>query len=167
MILAVFGGNRDGMAARASLGAGLVLWLYTLALPPILPEGWRVWLAAGPLDPLRLLGIGHAPPLVHGVLWSLGVNLAMFVAVSARRGAGNPLPSLMGWQRQVSDLSDLKDLTASFIGHERAEREFADARRGMAIDGRSAQREPCRRNAPAGRARAVADLFAAIAGGHL
>jgi hypothetical protein len=64
----------------------------------------------------------------------------MFLAVSARRGAGNPLPSLMGWQRQVSDLSDLKDLTASFIGHERAEHEFADARRGMAIDRRSAQR---------------------------
>ncbi|MBN9145192.1 MAG: hybrid sensor histidine kinase/response regulator [Novosphingobium sp. 63-713] len=167
MILAVFGGNRDGMAARASLGAGLVLWLYTLALPPILPEGWRVWLAAGPLDPLRLLGIGHAPPLVHGVLWSLGVNLAMFVAVSARRGAGNPLPSLMGWQRQVSDLSDLKDLTASFIGHERAEREFADARRGMAIDGRSAQRARKLIAAVVGASSARALVASAMAGGTM
>lgn len=167
MILAVFGGNRDGLAARASLGAGLVLWLYTLALPPILPEAWRAWLAAGPLDPLRLLGIGHAPPLVHGVLWSLGVNLAMFVVVSARRGAGNPLPSLMGWQRQVSDLSDLKDLTASFIGHERAEREFADARRGMAIDGRSAQRARKLIAAVVGASSARALVASAMAGGTM
>lgn len=167
MILAVFGGNRDGMAARASLGAGLVLWLYTLALPPILPEEWRAWLAAGPLDPLRLLGIGHAPPLVHGVLWSLGVNLAMFLAVSARRGAGNPLPSLMGWQRQVSDLSDLKDLTASFIGHERAEREFAEARRGMAIDSRSAQRARKLIAAVVGASSARALVASAMAGGTM
>lgn len=167
MILAVFGGNRDGMAARASLTTGLVIWLYTLALPPVLPESWRMWLAAGPLDPLRLLGAGHATPLVHGVLWSLGGNLAMFLAVSARRGAGNPLPSLMGWQRQVSDLSDLKDLTASFIGHDRAEREFAEARRGMAIDRRSAQRARKLIAAVVGASSARALVASAMAGGTM
>lgn len=167
MILAVFGGNRDGMAARASLATGLVLWLYTLALPPVMPEGWRLWLAAGPFDPLRLLGMGHAPPLVHGVLWSLGANLVMFLAVSARRGAGNPLPSLMGWQRQVSDLSDLKDLTASFIGHERAEHEFADARRGMAIDRRSAQRARKLIATVVGASSARALVASAMAGGTM
>ena len=40
LVLAATGGGRDPIAARASLGAGLGLWLYTLALPPILPAGW-------------------------------------------------------------------------------------------------------------------------------
>ena len=40
LILATQGGGRDALAARVSLGIGFALWLYTLALPPILPDGW-------------------------------------------------------------------------------------------------------------------------------
>ena len=37
LILATTGKGRDSLAARASLSVGLALWLYTLALPPVLP----------------------------------------------------------------------------------------------------------------------------------
>lgn len=83
LILAVNGRDRAPIAARASLAVGLVLWLYTLALPPILPLAWREALAGTPLDPLRLLGIGKATPLVHGVFWSLGANVAVLAFAMA------------------------------------------------------------------------------------
>jgi Na+/proline symporter len=124
LVLATTGRQRDSQAARASLLAGFLLWLYTLALPPILPEGWRTWLAAG-----RSIRCGcSASPCPAGAwrVWSLGVNVCLSGGGGAA-GQGNPLPSLLGWQRQVSDLSELKDLTASFIGRERADIEFPAA----------------------------------------
>ncbi len=167
MILATTGRHRDAMAARASLLAGFLLWLYTLALPPILPDSWRAVLATGPFDPLRLFGIGHAGPLVHGVVWSLGVNLVVFAAVAARKVPSAPLPSLVRWQRQVSDLSDLKDLTASFIGRERADLEFPNSSRGMGIDRRSAQRARKLIAAVVGTSSARALVASALAGGTM
>ena len=47
VILATFGENRDPLAARASLTTGLLLWAWTLALPPIIPPGWLAALRAG------------------------------------------------------------------------------------------------------------------------
>ena len=140
LILAVYGTNRDPWPARASLATGLVLWLYTLGLPPILPSAWLETLAAGPLDPLRLLGIGTASPLVHGVLWSIGANLLVFAAVAARRAPGGPLPLMLRSGRQVTDLAELVQLTSSFVGQERAEQEFPGVRSGAPIDRRSANR---------------------------
>ena len=167
LLLATYGRQRDAKAARASLSAGLMLWLYTLALPPILPLEVRDWLASGPLDPLRLFGIGHAGPLVHGVVWSLGVNLAVYAAVAARKVPANPLPSLLGWQRQVSDMSDLKELAASFIGRERAEREFPAARSGLGIDRHSAQRARKLIASVVGTSSARALVASALAGGKM
>ncbi len=167
LLLATYGRQRDAKAARASLTAGLMLWLYTLALPPILPVEIRSWLASGPLDPLRLFGIGHAGPLVHGVVWSLGVNLAVYAAVAARKVQSNPLPSLLGWQKQVSDMSDLKELAASFIGHERAEREFPTARSGLMIDRHSAQRARKLIASVVGTSSARALVASALAGGQM
>ena len=75
LILATQGSGRDALAAKVSLSTGFALWLYTLALPPILPAEWLALLSGSVLDPLRLFGIGNASPLVHGVAWSLGANL--------------------------------------------------------------------------------------------
>jgi hypothetical protein len=124
------------MAARASLATGLVLWLYTLALPPMPKVGGCGW--PGPFDPLRLLGMGHARRWSMGCCGRWGQSGHVSCGLGAARG-GQSAAIADGVARQVSDLSDLKDLTASFIGHERAEH-VADARRGMAIDRRSAQR---------------------------
>jgi Na+/proline symporter len=60
LILAATGKGRDSLAARASLSVGLALWLYTLALPPVVPTAWLDALAGTAIDPLRLLGIGRA-----------------------------------------------------------------------------------------------------------
>ncbi|MFV4725630.1 hypothetical protein ACNJUL_21030, partial [Mycobacterium tuberculosis] len=78
LLLATYAGRRDALAARVSLLVGFVLWLYTLALPPILPAPWLEALRAGPFDPLHLFGIGQARPLTHGVVWSLGANVLSY-----------------------------------------------------------------------------------------
>ena len=134
LLLAAYGGGRDHVAARASLSTGLALWLYTLALPPILPTDWLALLSGTPFDPLKLFGIGKASPLVHGVLWSLGCNLAIHALVSARGIRAPALPRLGLGHHRVTDLADLVALTGSFVGEERARAEFPDARKGMALD---------------------------------
>jgi len=167
LILAVQGSNRDPLPARASLVTGLVVWLYTLGLPPILPTAWLDWLAAGPLDPLRLFGIGRASPLVHGVAWSLGANLLVFALVAARRASGGPLPLLLRANRQVSDLEDLVQLTSSFVGQERADREFPAARRGTPIDRHLASRAQQLIAGVVGISSARSLVASALAGGQM
>lgn len=167
LILAVQSGGRDPVAARVSMTAGLVLWLYTLALPPVLPQAVLDHLRGGLFDPLRLFGIGDASPLVHGVLWSLGANLAVYLFVAARRSEGPVLPRLMRMGRPVTDLLDLANLTASFIGEERARAEFPEVRRGTPVDRKSAQRaqELIARVVGASSARSL--VATALAGGQM
>ncbi|PZQ22852.1 MAG: hybrid sensor histidine kinase/response regulator, partial [Sphingopyxis macrogoltabida] len=140
LLLAAAGKNRDALAARASLAVGLALWLYTLALPPVLPTAWLDLLSAGPFDPLQLFGIGNASPLSHGVIWSVGANLAVYAAVAARKVQAPPLPRFVRAERPIANLSELAQLTASFIGREQAARAFPDADAATAIDSQSARR---------------------------
>lgn len=86
------GGSRQGVIA--GLLAGFALWAYTLFWPailhnmPIMQQEWaRQLLAQGPwqqhwLKPEALLGFASMDPLTHGVLWSLGINVLLFIAVS-------------------------------------------------------------------------------------
>lgn len=167
LVLAAYSGGRDPLAARASLTAGLLLWIYTLALPPVLPTAWLSLLAHTLFDPLRLFGIGNATPLVHGVLWSLGCNLATYGALAARRMKAPVLPRLPRAGRAVTDLADLVDLTASFVGEERALAEFPSVRKGVPLDRSSAQRaqELIARVVGASSARAL--VASALAGGTM
>lgn len=167
LLLAAYGGGRDPVAARASLTVGLVLWLYTLGLPPVLPSAWLQVLAAGPLDPLRLLGIGHAVPVVHGVAWSLGANIVVHALVAARHAPASPLPRLLRWNRQVSDLAGLKQLTASFVGEQRAEAEFPATAPGTPIDALSASRAQALIAGVVGASSARALVTSALAGGQM
>ncbi|WP_255406271.1 PAS-domain containing protein [Novosphingobium sp. CF614] len=167
LLLAANGSGRDPIAARASLATGLAIWLYTLALPPILPDAWTAAVSGGPLDPLRLFGIGSASPLVHGVLWSLGANLAVF-GLFAARGMGAPaLPRFRRDQRAITDLAGLADLTASFIGRERVEQEFPAARKGQPVDRRSARRAQDLIARIVGAASARVLVSSALAGGKM
>ncbi|MFN3817861.1 PAS-domain containing protein [Blastomonas sp.] len=140
LILATQGKGRDALAAKVSLSIGFALWLYTLALPPILPPAWLDTLTGTLLDPLRLFGIGNASPLVHGVGWSLGANLFAYSIVAARNVQAPPLPWQLRGQQKISDLDDLARLTASFVGIERAQTEFPDAAPGVPINRAAAQR---------------------------
>lgn len=86
------GGSRQGVIA--GLLAGFTLWAYTLFWPAILhnmPATQQEWalqlLTQGPwqqhwLKPEALLGFASMDPLTHGVIWSLGINVLLFIMVS-------------------------------------------------------------------------------------
>lgn len=84
------GATRAG--ALSGLIAGFVLWAYTLFLPSFGDDflGQAV-LESGPwglsaLRPQALLGLTGHDPLVHAVIWSLGVNTFLFLVVSGLSG---------------------------------------------------------------------------------
>lgn len=77
--------------ALAGLSVGFILWAYTLFLPTLAKAGAfsRGFvddgiLGIGVLRPEALLFDVSAHPLTHGVLWSLGANILVFVVVSLR-----------------------------------------------------------------------------------
>lgn len=82
------GGTRTG--ALCGLLVGFALWAYTLFLPSF---GGDVVLSAellrdgpggiGALRPQGLLGLDGLDPLVHAVVWSVGMNALVFVVVSS------------------------------------------------------------------------------------
>ena len=81
------GATRTG--ALAGLLAGTVLWAYTLFLPSfggsvLMPLEVLQHGAFGieTLRPRALFGLVGLDPLVHAVIWSLGVNTAVFMIVS-------------------------------------------------------------------------------------
>ncbi|HWL06679.1 MAG TPA: hybrid sensor histidine kinase/response regulator [Xanthobacteraceae bacterium] len=90
---AFFGGlvwrQSNARAAMAGMWIGIAVWAYTLFLPSF-PDGGLVGgiLAQGPfgiswLRPQALL-FTDLPALVHGVFWSLSLNLAVYIALSFR-----------------------------------------------------------------------------------
>lgn len=82
LVLAVRGRVRDPVAAKVALAVGLLVWLWTLALPPVLPAEWLRGMAGTLVDPVGLLGWRFADPLTHGVAWSLGLNLLLLAATA-------------------------------------------------------------------------------------
>ena len=92
---AFFGGlvwrRGTALGAIAGMSAGILVWGYTLLLPSISDAGIvgaRI-LTDGPwglgfLRPQALFGI-DLPPLVHGVLLSLAVNIACYIGCSLAR----------------------------------------------------------------------------------
>lgn len=148
-----FGGLiwRRGTEAGAIAGllAGFVLWAYTLLLPWIVKAGWMdsEILTAGPfgLAFLKPQALAHLEfsPLTHGVIWSVGVNLIVYVVVSLLRAPEPierlqasvfvqdtaPLKSAQGgkslrlWRTAIT-VGDLQSATARYLGHERTQRAF-------------------------------------------
>lgn len=86
------GGSRKGV--YAGLIAGFSMWSYTLLWPTVLqrlPEEYQSFahhiLLFGPLDvswlrPEALFGFESFAPLTHGVIWSLGLNLFLYIWIS-------------------------------------------------------------------------------------
>lgn len=75
--------------ALAGLGAGFLIWSYTLLLPSFVRSGWvpESLITAGPLGlawlrPEQLFGVGGMGLWAHTVFWSLGFNLTAFALVS-------------------------------------------------------------------------------------
>ncbi|MGL4728839.1 MAG: PAS domain-containing hybrid sensor histidine kinase/response regulator [Bosea sp. (in: a-proteobacteria)] len=136
-------GTADG--ATAALIIGLATWCYTLFIPSlarsdglfaemVLKGPWGI----GWLKPEALFGLDLAP-LTHGVLWSLGLNLAAYIAMSFMRPAnamerlqaGNFIArdttgmgqTLKLWRASVS-ASELQATVARYLGADRTQRAF-------------------------------------------
>ena len=146
---AFFGGLiwRRGTAGGAIAGmtCGTLIWAYTLLLPSFADVGLlsQHIITDGPwhiavLRPQHLLGL-DLPPLVHGVIWSLSVNLMAYIGMSLRR-APSPIerlqadifvpsrlapiaPSFRLWRSSVT-VEELTTTIARYLGEQRARAAF-------------------------------------------
>ncbi|WP_339710611.1 PAS-domain containing protein [uncultured Sphingosinicella sp.] len=140
LVLAVSRAGRDATAAKAGLSTGLVLWVYTLFIPAVVGAEGIAPLAGTLADPNALLGIEGLSPLVHGTLWSLGLNIAVHAIVAARRIRSARVSFDFGdGVARVSDLAGLANLVERFVGTERTAAAFGDAPAGVPVGRASAQ----------------------------
>jgi PAS domain S-box-containing protein len=133
--------------AIAGMTVGFVVWIWTLLVPAFAQTGWLPpdLVSAGPLGigwlrPYALFGMNGFDAVTHGVVWSLGANIAFFVGVSwftaprlmERRQAvafvggpagpgvpGGPLPFLERFKGSAK-VGDMRILAERFIGREKA-----------------------------------------------
>jgi PAS domain S-box-containing protein len=83
------GASRRGVETGMLVGFGV--WIYTLLLPTLSASGWLgpQWLETGPfgihwLRPQQLFNMTGWDALTHGTFWSLLLNAAVMMLVSAR-----------------------------------------------------------------------------------
>src|SRR5229473_525929 len=134
--------------ARGAIGGmliGVAVWIYALFLPSFLDgntAGLEL-LQHGPfgieaLRPQALFG-ADLPPLLHGVLWSLSLNILAYVVLSiARRPSAierlqadvfvpstlAPIaPTFRRWRTTVT-VQDIQSTVAQYLGPERARQAF-------------------------------------------
>jgi PAS domain-containing protein len=134
--------------ARGALGGmivGFAVWAYTLFLPSFLegtPAGLLL-LQHGPfgieaLRPRALFG-ADLPPLLHGVLWSLALNILTYIVLSLARRPSSiehlqadlfvpqtlaPItPTFRRWRSTVT-VQDIQSTVAQYLGQERARQAF-------------------------------------------
>ena len=146
---AFFGGLfwREGTARGAMTGmlVGFAVWAYTLFLPSFLegnPTGLLL-LQHGPfgieaLRPRALFG-ADLPPLMHGVLWSLSLNILTYIVMSIARQPSSierlqadlfvpntltPIaPTFRRWRTTVT-VQDIQSTVAQYLGPDRARHAF-------------------------------------------
>src|SRR5215813_11253848 len=156
---AFFGGlmwrRATARGALAGMTIGILVWAYTLLLPSLTVSALGpTFLAAGPfgieaLRPQALFGL-DLPPLVHGMMWSLTLNLLAYVAVSLSRQPAaieriqadlfvprglTPTPSFRLWRSAVT-VEELTAAVGRFLGeeHTRASFEGFAAERRMRLE---------------------------------
>ena len=143
------GGTRRG--ALAGLGAGALLWAWTLLLPSIARSGWLdpSFVTHGPfgiaaLKPEALFGLTGLDNLTHALFWSLLANATLYVGVSLARApsaaeASQALQFVDVFEREsegrvfwrgTARAEDLVALLGRFLGAERARSLFAAYARG-------------------------------------
>lgn len=146
---AFFGGLfwRRGTAAGAIGGmlVGIAVWVYTLFLPSFLESNTAgvLLLQHGPfgieaLRPQALFG-ATLPPLLHGALWSLSLNILTYIVLSlARRPSSIELvqadlfvpqaltpvtPTFRRWRSTIT-VQDIQNTVAQYLGPDRARHAF-------------------------------------------
>ncbi|MCV0424287.1 MAG: hybrid sensor histidine kinase/response regulator [Roseibium sp.] len=153
---ALFWRRATSLGAIAGLSGGFLLWGYTLLLPTFAQSGLISdgFLITGPfgvgfLNPQALLGL-DIDPFIHGTVWSLAVNILLFVGASFLRkplpaetlqanvfvpAEFSPTPGLRYWRTSVT-AGDLQATVARYLGEERTERSFQRfaSERGIPLD---------------------------------
>jgi Na+/proline symporter/signal transduction histidine kinase len=161
---AFFGGlfwsRGTAFGASAGMAVGFAVWAYTLLLPSLAWDSgvWSALIKHGPLGiaalrPTALFG-SQLPQLMHGVAWSLGLNVAMYIGCSLLRPANalerlqatafvgpeqsSIAPSFRLFRASVS-VDDLRATVARYLGAERTNRSFESflRSRNLAPDGRA------------------------------
>jgi Na+/proline symporter/signal transduction histidine kinase len=149
--------SANARGAMLGMAAGAIVWLYTLFFPTIAGASNSIvelgLFGVSWLRPQHLFGL-ETDPLVHGVLWSIAINIVMYIVGSLSRQS-TPLeriqaaifvprdvvqmPSLRRMRTGVT-VEDLKATTARYLGAERTERSFVsfERREGRAIVASSA-----------------------------
>ena len=130
------GGTRSG--ALAGLAGGFAVWTYTLLLPAFARSGWMgvELLTGGPwgvelLRPTELFGLAGMDSTTHAMIWSMLVNVGLYVGVSVlgRQGAAErahatlfvdvfgqtPERASLQWSGTIS-ASALQTLLGRFVG---------------------------------------------------
>src|SRR6478736_5620461 len=161
---AFFGGliwrRATARGALAGMTVGILTWAYTLLLPSLADAGivGRSLLAQGPwgltlLRPEALIGL-DLPPLAHGVIWSLLLNVSAYVVFSLGRVPASiervqadlfvpsqltPIPpSFRLWRSSVT-IEELVTTVARYLGEERTRTSFGSyaLTRGISIDSKA------------------------------
>lgn len=95
LLFGVYSRRVSVRGVRNGLLVGFLVWIYTLLLPSLAGSGWLddTWLRTGPwglawLKPQALFGLAFGSSLVHGVVWSLGLNFACVACWRLLRPAG-------------------------------------------------------------------------------
>lgn len=146
--------------ARGAIGGmvvGFTVWLYTLFIPSFMDSSTTgiLLLQHGPfgieaLRPQALFG-ADLPPLMHGVVWSLSLNILTYVLLSlARRPSSIELvqadlfvpntlapiaPNFRRWRTTIT-VQDIQATVAQYLGPDRARHSFEafSARRNMRLE---------------------------------
>src|SRR6266516_3868155 len=158
---AFFGGliwrRATARGALAGMTVGILVWAYTLLLPSLAAVGIvnESLLSHGPwgialLRPQALIGL-DLPPLAHGVIWSLLLNVLAYVVLSLGRAPTSierlqadlfvpsdltPIPpSFRLWRSSVT-VEELTTTVSRYLGEERTRTSFDSyaLTRGISID---------------------------------
>lgn len=144
LILAVYGANRDALAAKVGLSIGIIVWSYTLAFPQVAPPALMNQLVGTALNPTALFGIEGLNPISHGTIWSLGANLLAFLLVTMRRVQTAELPRLLRDAQvgsgSVSTIGELEKIVIRFVGSEVAAQAFGEFDGAARVDRRAARK---------------------------
>jgi Na+/proline symporter/CheY-like chemotaxis protein len=146
---AFFGGliwrRATARGAIAGMSVGILAWAYTLLLPSFADAGLVApgILTHGPfglamLRPSAVLGL-DLPPLVHGVLWSLSLNVLAYIGFSLARAPAAierlqanlfvppdlaPMAPSFRLRRSSATVAELTATVARYLGEERTRSSF-------------------------------------------
>jgi len=137
LLLGLYWRGAHRWGALAGMAGGALVWVYGLLLPSLSEAGWLPAALGGGALPRVLAGFDS---LTNGAIWSLLVNVLLFVGVSllaqqrerdrqqAQAFVAGDLSVAAGeadTPGHAPTFDDLKSLAARFLGDERAERAFA------------------------------------------